>query len=56
MKKEKNVSADEWQGIVKSTREWLVKNNTAIIFATDGDTIEDIDPVTLDKDLTDFGY
>ncbi len=56
MKKEKNVSANEWQGIAKSTREWLAKNNTAIIFVKDGDTIEDVSPATLERDLIEFGY
>lgn len=56
MEKSKKLSAHDWQSIAKSTREWLAKNNTAIIFAKDGNTIEDVDPATLEKDLADFGY
>lgn len=56
MEKSKKLSAHDWQDIAKSTQEWLAKNNTAIIFAKDGDTIEDVAPATLDRDLIEFGY
>lgn len=56
MKNPENTPTERTKAILKSTKEWLARNNTRIVFPKDSSTIEDVPPEVLSQDLREFGY